>query len=967
MTNSIFDRFSSTDTASVRRKQRKQKQGRILRIEELENRELLSATLWETGLPMPSSSSSSWDDSTDASTQVVVSSASVSASAATPVLEVPTGLTVVGVSTDSITLRWDAVEGAIGYEVRSYGLLGNVWSTRILPVSEALIVLTGLNEDTAYTNIQVRAVFDSGVSDYSERIDTATLGLSHYRVGANVVSVSHDAVTLAWNTVIPRWNTDTVVVYYEIQDFARTDLFVTTDSSLTITGLADNTHYSFRMRVVATNGTDTVQTGWHSLPGVSTPRAPIFVPTPTGLSVSVGTTANHIAGRSAVVTWNTVENATAYIVQYRVQGTDTWSSQRISASATSTTFTSLTPGTTYEFRIRVEHLDGWQPHYSEWSNSVWATAPTTTALSTTVADTWGGSVWRVGTQLQIQGTNGNDWIEIQQTSTSIIVHSFCDQRIDRTGVWSVDRNGISQIAFWGYGGNDVFIGAYEGVSTTIAMRLDGGGGDNWLVGGAGNDWIYGGWLGNSHLDTGVSGDSMVIGGRGANVFYNSSAGSDMFIGAGTDTWADGHSLGSTDGQLRMRMSGGTGHYGLVFRAWSEAEVIRISTYVQQTYSLIGNYKLFTSSSGGAIVCGISNSGSVLGYADTRSFVAFRGMTTYSTFIHEVAHLWHDTSNPVWNDFRSISWASGTSRVSSDFASWYGSTNSLEDWAETLAVMVVGRSIHGVGGSSAKWHQKVATVHQFFAYLNPNYMPGVSYVSTPGHSTPHNPSTPTTPTNPSTPQNPTAPPAVKPKVRLDKKATTTTSLTINLLAPNSRTSLDANASYTIHWNSTGRNSGLSNGVLDGFTGTQLVLTDLLPGVRYRIQITPHNEDGHTNYDKKGRLLHTVIHATTQRYDTLRVQKLRSDNSLRTAASLTFTWQQSRAKHVADAVIHYRVEILDRTTGQTVMQTTTTDLRFTLTELDANTRYTLRVQEVATIDGRDILSRIAQLTARTLRLV
>ena len=58
MTNSTFDRFSSTDAASEQRKQRKQKQGRILRIEELENRELLSATLWETGLPMPSSSSS---------------------------------------------------------------------------------------------------------------------------------------------------------------------------------------------------------------------------------------------------------------------------------------------------------------------------------------------------------------------------------------------------------------------------------------------------------------------------------------------------------------------------------------------------------------------------------------------------------------------------------------------------------------------------------------------------------------------------------------------------------------------------------------------------------------------------------------------------------------------------------------------------------------------------------------------
>ena len=173
-------------------------------------------------------------------------------------------------------------------------------------------------------------------------------------------------------------------------------------------------------------------------------------------------------------------------------------------------------------------------------------------------------------------------------------------------------------------------------------------------------------------------------------------------------------------------------------------------------------------------------------------------------------------------------------------------------------------------------------------------------------------------------------------------------------------------YTVTWHPTARNSTAPSGHVEGVTGTQFTLKDLNPGTRYRITVTPHNENGQS-HDSRNRSTHTTINATTQRYDTLRVQKLRSDNSLRTADSLTFTWQQSRAKHVADAAIHYRIEVLDRTTGQTVMQTTTTDLRFTLTELDANTRYTIRVQEVATIDGRDILSRIAQLTARTLRLV
>ena len=44
---------------------------------------------------------------------------------------------------------------------------------------------------------------------------------------------------------------------------------------------------------------------------------------------------------------------------------------------------------------------------------------------------------------------------------------------------------------------------------------------------------------------------------------------------------------------------------------------------------------------------------------------------------------------------------------------------------------------------------------------------------------------------------------------------------------------------------------------------------------------------------------------------------------------------------NVMIQYRIEVLDHTTGQTVMQTTTTDPHFTLTELDANIRYTIRM--------------------------
>ena len=203
--------------------------------------------------------------------------------------------------------------------------------------------------------------------------------------------------------------------------------------------------------------------------------------------------------------------------------------------------------------LRIEELE----NRELLSATLWETGLPVSSISS--SSSWDDSIDLHSNVLEICGTNNDDWIKIQKTDMQVIVRAFdiaeegadgallversaqngqhvhllevadYSEWIVEIGAWSVDKSLVSQISFWGFGGNDIFIGTYEGVSTTIVMRLEGGVGDNWLVGGVGNDWIYGSWLGNSHLDTGVAGDNMVIGGRGANVFYNSSDGSDCFI------------------------------------------------------------------------------------------------------------------------------------------------------------------------------------------------------------------------------------------------------------------------------------------------------------------------------------------------------------------------------------------------------------------------------------------------------
>ncbi len=325
--------------------------------------------------------------------------------------------------------------------------------------------------------------------------------------------------------------------------------------------------------------------------------------------------------------------------------------------------------------------------------------------------------------LTIQGTSSDDWIEIEETASRVIVHAFDATGKTQQAQWEYDKTTIRLIEFFGNAGNDTFKNVYRGVSCSIVCHAEGGDGNDTLVGGLGSDYLYGG-SGTNSIDTGAGGNNMLIGGTGVNTFYNSSkgVGSSVFAFVGTnDKWAAGHSLGAgDDAQLIFSATwkDGTttaGTYNGPLRAWTEAEVVKAMDILHVYNEVIGNYKILANPTrNGVTYVTISDTGE--GSFNTYDEVfLLRGNFAA---IHEFAHSWNNTYNPYWEQFTGISWnANGTIKpdaVLADFSGSYGMSARVEDWAQMVQDVIYEYQ----AGSSEKFSQKVALVNQFFDWLNP---------------------------------------------------------------------------------------------------------------------------------------------------------------------------------------------------------------------------------------------------------
>lgn len=154
---------------------------------------------------------------------------------------VPSNFTVQASSSSSIYLDWNAVSGAISYQI--YTCSGSY----VGQTSSSQFTVTGLSPNTFYS-YQVRSVNSHGSSGFTTcrgaMTDGAPPGVPS---GFSAQATSSSSVFLDWNAVSGATN-------YQVYSCAGSFIANTNSSQYTVSGLSDGTTYSYKVRAVNSSG-----------------------------------------------------------------------------------------------------------------------------------------------------------------------------------------------------------------------------------------------------------------------------------------------------------------------------------------------------------------------------------------------------------------------------------------------------------------------------------------------------------------------------------------------------------------------------------------------------------------------------------------------------------------------------------------------------------------------------------------
>lgn len=266
---------------------------------------------------------------------------------------------------NSITLTWDPVQGADGFDVEVQGaVVDNGAGTSYTH--------TGLNPNLQQT-YRVRAKNASGAGQWSEIVMQSTLTAVPTNLNAEVTDT---VIKVTWDTVAGATGYDVAIDGTKIES-VTTPVYIHG-------GLEPNTGHTYRVRSKNALGAS----DWSEEISVTT-----LLPAPENLNAKV--TAGEI-----IVTWDPVEGAESYEIE--VDG-------KIHDNGNQTTYvhTGYAPNTEHTYRVRARNREV----VSEWSKLI--TRKTLTgvpmnltavAASTQITVTWDPVVGAAGYEIEVDGT-----------------------------------------------------------------------------------------------------------------------------------------------------------------------------------------------------------------------------------------------------------------------------------------------------------------------------------------------------------------------------------------------------------------------------------------------------------------------------------------------------------------------------------------------------------------------------------
>ncbi|MFN8297264.1 MAG: hypothetical protein U0T69_13790 [Chitinophagales bacterium] len=209
----------------------------------------------------------------------------------------PTGLTATAVSSSQINLSWNAVVGAIGYDIFYCD------GTYIGYTANTSYSHTGRAASTTYAykiSAQKSSTCVSSLTSCVSATTPSSCTPPSKPTGLTATPVSSSQINLSWNAVAG-------AIGYDVSYCDGTYIGYVTGTSYPHTGRVENTTYSYKVQA---QKSASCVSGFTSCTSATTPPSCTPPPKPTGL------TATPVSSSQINLSWNAVAGAIGYDVSY---------------------------------------------------------------------------------------------------------------------------------------------------------------------------------------------------------------------------------------------------------------------------------------------------------------------------------------------------------------------------------------------------------------------------------------------------------------------------------------------------------------------------------------------------------------------------------------------------------------------------------------------------------------------------
>ncbi len=247
----------------------------------------------------------------------------------------PINFTVIATGTDFTTLTWDQVGGTEHYRVRYREEGTAIWLLKDF-IFATSTTLTQLFPNTTY-EAQVQSECTLGATDWSSPLTFTTDQIAScdppQNLFANMISAS--SATHHWDPVVGALS---YTLRRRVSGTQSWTFFSTTQTSLSTFALNPGTTYEFQVQTHCTIGDSP-----YSASAFYTTQEDLTCPKATNLTV------DGITPTSADFDWDDVPSVLHYLFQWRIQGSNSWSS--VTTTSSHIGRTGLTPSTIYEWQV----------------------------------------------------------------------------------------------------------------------------------------------------------------------------------------------------------------------------------------------------------------------------------------------------------------------------------------------------------------------------------------------------------------------------------------------------------------------------------------------------------------------------------------------------------------------------------------------------------------------------------------